>query len=134
MKNKIKCLLVNPYQLPKEIEINNDLETLQQYVGGYIETIQYNDVIIICNDEGKLNYMQPNRAIGSDIIFGPFLVVGDDFENADFKSLTERQILENKIRFDKYSIRKTNDKINQILSKTVNDIIQIKKDEYNCER
>ena len=134
MKNKIKCLLVNPYQLPKEIEMNNDLETLQQYVGGYIETIQYNDVIIICNDEGKLNYMQPNRAIGSDIIFGPFLVVGDDFENADFKSLTERQILENKIRFDKYSIRKTNDKINQILGKTVNDIIQIKKDEYKCER
>lgn len=134
MKNKIKCLLVNPYQLPKEIEINNDLETLQQYVGGYIETIQYNDVIIICNDEGKLNYMQPNRAIGSDIIFGPFLVVGDDFENADFKSLTERQMLENKIRFDKYSIRKTNDKINQILGKTVNDIIQIKKEEYNCER
>ena len=134
MKNKIKCLLVNPYQLPKEIEINNDLETLQQYVGGYIETIQYNDVIIICNDEGNLNYMQPNRAIGSDIIFGPFLVVGDDFENADFKSLTERQILENKIRFDKYSIRKTNDKINQILGKTVNDIIQIKKDEYSCER
>lgn len=134
MKNKIKCLLVNPYQLPKEVEINNDLETLQQYVGGYIETIQYNDVIIICNDEGKLNYMQPNRAIGSDIIFGPFLVVGDDFENADFKSLTERQILENKIRFDKYSIRKTNDKINQILGKTVNDIIKLKKDEYNCER
>ena len=114
-EGKIKCLLVEPYKLPKEIEIDNTLEAKQKIVDGLIECVYFNDVIIICNEEGKINGMTPNRDIGSDIVFGPFLIVGDDYEKGEFKSLTEKQILDNKIRFDENSIVRTENKILNIL-------------------
>lgn len=120
-EERIKCLLVEPYKLPKEIEIDNTLEAKQKIVDGLIECVYFNDVIIICNEEGKINGMTPNRDIGSDIVFGPFLIVGDDYENGEFKSLTEKQILNNKIRFDENSIVRTENKIlNIFLNKNRN--------------
>lgn len=115
---KIKVLLVKPYELPIEMEIDNTLEAKQKLVQGNIECVypRYDDdVLFICNEEGKINGMHWNREIGSDIIFGPFLIVGDDYENGSFKSLTEKQILENKIRFDENSIFRTRKKIIDIL-------------------
>ena len=100
---KIKGLLVEPYKLPKEIEFDNTLDKLQSLVGGYIECVYLqnnNEVVLVCNDEGKINNMPLNRDIGYDIIAGPFLILGDDYENGDFKSLTEEQILKYKMRFD----------------------------------
>lgn len=114
-EERIKCLLVEPYKLPREIEIDNTLEAKQEIVDGLIECVYFEDVIIICNEEGKINGMHWNRDIGSDIIFGPFLIVGDDYENGSFKSLTEKQILENKIRFDENSIFRTRKKVIDIL-------------------
>ena len=115
---KIKGLLVEPYKLPNEIEIENTLDNLQKLVDGYIECVYLpkdNDVILICNDEGKINNMPLNRDIGYDIIAGPFFIVGNDYENADFKSLTDEQILKYKIRFDRNSIKETENKIMSIL-------------------
>lgn len=115
---KIKCLLVEPYELPKEIEIDNTLEAKQKIVGGYIECVYLpndNSVVLICNEEGKMNGMKLNRDIGYDIIAGPFLIVGDDFENGDFCSLTDEQILKYKMRFDKNSIIQTEKRIMSIL-------------------
>lgn len=115
---RIKGLLVEPYKLPKEIEINNTLEEKQHLVGGYIECVYpTNDdsVVFICNEEGKMNGLPLNRDIGYDIIAGTFLIVGDDYENGDFKSLTEEQILKYKIRFDENSIKQTENKILSIL-------------------
>ena len=121
-EDKIKCLLVEPNKLPEEIEIKKELKEYQRMVGGLIEQayLPFDDsVVIICNEEGKINNMELNRDIGHDIIAGPFLIVGDDYENADFKSLTEEQILRYKMIFDKNSITRTRNKINAILlSKT----------------
>lgn len=114
-EEKIKCLLVKPYELPQEVEIKNNLESLQEEVKGMIECVYYDDVILICNEEGKINGMHWNRDIGSDIIYGPFLIAGDDYENGSFKSLTEKQILENKIRFDENSIFRTRKKVIDII-------------------
>ena len=116
-REKIKCLLVEPYKLPKEIEIDNTLEAKQEIVGGWIECVYLpndNSVVLICNEEGKINGMKLNRDIGHDIIAGPFLIVGDDYENGDFKSLTDNQILKYKMRFDKNSIIETENKITAI--------------------
>ena len=120
MNDKIKCLLVEPYELPKEIIIDNTLETKQKIVGGDIECVYLqnnDDVVLICNEEGKINGMKLNREIGYDIIAGPFLVVGDDYENGEFKSLTSNQLLKYKMYFDKNSIIRTENKINEILLK-----------------
>jgi hypothetical protein len=118
IEDKIKCLLVEPNKLPKEIEIKKELKSYQKMVGGLIEQAYLpfdDDVVIICNEEGKINNMELNRDIGHDIIAGPFLIVGDDYDNADFKSLTEDQILKYKMIFDKNSITRTRNKINAIL-------------------
>ena len=115
---KIKGLLVKPYELPEEIEIENTLEAKQHLVGGYIECVYpTNDdsVVFICNEEGKINGMKLNRDIGYDIIAGPFIILGDDYENGDFKSLTEDQIMKYKMRFDENSIKETENKILSIL-------------------
>ena len=118
LEKRIKCLLVKPYELPQEIEIDNTLEAKQKLVGGWIEQAflpKDDSVVLICNEEGKINGMKANRDIGHDIIFGPFLIVGNDFENAGYKSLTDEQILNYKIRFDKHSIVQTENKILGIL-------------------
>ena len=116
----IKGLLVKPYELPEEIEIDNTLEAKQHIVGGYIECVYpENDdsVVFVCNEEGKINGMKLNRDIGYDIIAGPFIILGDDYDNGDFKSLTDDQILKYKMRFDKNSIIETENKINAIRMK-----------------
>ena len=120
MNDRIKCLLVEPYELPKEIIIDNTLEAKQKIVGGDIECVYLqnnDDVVLICNEEGKINGMKLNREIGYDIIAGPFLVVGDDYENGEFKSLTSNQLLKYKMYFDENSIIRTENKINEILLK-----------------
>lgn len=103
--DKIDCLLVVPNELPKRISLENTLEAKQKIVGGLIE-VSYllgdNDVCIICNEEGKIYGLPPNRLIGQDIIAGPFLIVGDDYENGDFKSLTEEQM----IKYEKNLMKK----------------------------
>ena len=87
--NRIDVLLVCPNEIPKAISIPNTLKAKQKLVGGLIEVCYLEDnteVCLICNGEGKMNGSLPNRDIGYDIVFGNFLVVGDDYKNGDFKS------------------------------------------------
>jgi len=113
----IKGLIVRPNQLPEEIIFKNDLETKQKLVEGYIECAYLqndDDVVLIVNEEYKILGMKWNRDIGYTIIGGPFLIVGDDYENEEFKSLTDSQILKYKIKFGKESIDRTNRKLASI--------------------
>ena len=126
--DKIKGLLVKPYELPEEIEFENTLEAKQRLVGGYIECVYpENDtsVVFVCNEEGKINGMKLNRFIGYDIIAGPFLILGDDYENGDFKSLTSKQIKKYTELFGKESIKETEKKIIAIkLNKYRNNVYE----------
>ena len=62
---KISVLLVEPNKYPKMIEIDDTLEAMQTVVGGDIEEYMpfEDEVAIICNEEGKLIGLPPNRAI-----------------------------------------------------------------------
>ena len=42
-EEKIKVLALLPMELPKEIELDNTLEAMQNFVGGLIECITYID-------------------------------------------------------------------------------------------
>ena len=77
----------------KVMEIENTLEAKQDLVGGLIEVVPYlnDDTLIVCNEEGKLMNLKPNVLFDLDYIAGDFFVIGDDYENADFKSLTDAQ-------------------------------------------
>ena len=94
----MKVLKVEQYQLPEVKEIDPGLASLQHEVDGWIEaTYPFEDpVAIICNEEGKLNSMDYNRAIRDEngevqeIIAGPVLIVGLGEE--DFTSLSEDMV------------------------------------------
>lgn len=93
MKSKtIQVVLCEPGKPSRIITINNTLDSLQKAVGGCIQTIcPFDDpVAIICNEEGKINGMELNRALRDedgkiyDILAGPFLVAGlgkEDFDS-----------------------------------------------------
>lgn len=91
----MKVLRVEPYKPPYETEIDSGLKSLQSEVGGWIQAVYpFEDpVAIICNEEGKINGMELNRALRDengevyDVIAGPFLIVGLGEEN--FTSLSD---------------------------------------------
>ncbi len=117
MQRKLRALLVKENELPVEVEITNNLKSLQKAVGGLIEYYyipEVEDAVLICNEEGKINGMGPNREVGRDIIFGPFLIVGDDLEIGENRSLTDEQISKYKEMFNGKSIEKTYLKIAKI--------------------
>ena len=60
---KIKVVLCEPNKKARVAEIDNTLEGLQGAVQGNIESIDIlgGAVALICNEEGKLNGMLPNR-------------------------------------------------------------------------
>ena len=91
----IKIILCEPGKKARVTTIPNCLESLQKAVGGYIEAIYPFDdpVAIICNEEGKLNGMEANRALCDssgqiyDILVGPFFITG--LGDEDFASLSK---------------------------------------------
>lgn len=117
MQRQLRALLVKENSLPEEIELSNNLSSLQEAVDGLIEYYYIPDVddaVIICNEEGKINGMGSNREVGRDIIFGPFLIVGDDPEIGENRSLTDEQISKYKEMFNEKSIEKTYERIAKI--------------------
>ena len=89
------------FEQPKVIEIEHNLSTLQNYVGGLIDIVEIEeDVVIIINDEGKLLGLSPNLVLYEfrDIIVGDFLFVGQ--KNGETISLSEEKIEKYMKRFD----------------------------------
>lgn len=95
MNEKITVLLVEPGKYPKPIEIEDTLEAMQEVVGGDIEEyMPFDDeVAIICNEEGKMNGSELNRAGYSkdkqilDVIAGKFFVAYAPLESESFLSM-----------------------------------------------
>ena len=119
IQRNIKVLYIEPYKKPVEMIIKNNLSEKRKLVKGNIEysylTDDYN-VALICNEEGKINGMPINRDIGHDIIFGPFLLVGDDGSGED-RSLKQEQVDKYKKYFNEMSIYKTYFQVQKILNK-----------------
>lgn len=99
LKEQATVLLVRPGRFPEIVKMGMGLSDLREAVGGCIEVIDpFNDeqACIICNEEGKIKGMRPNRAIYDkdgvlrDVIAGPFIVAGVNYDN--FCSLTEEQM------------------------------------------
>lgn len=89
---KLKVLLKKTGRTPEVIEIDDTLEAKQKLVGGLIEVVPYGDYELICNEEGKLLELYPNIVGDYDIICGNIFLANDDYENAGFKDLTEKDI------------------------------------------
>ena len=98
MKQKlIKALIVEPNKPPCVVDLNTDLDSLQKAVSigadyqGLIEFVYLEDnASILCNEEGKLIGLTPNRRLGNDILCGVFYVVAENDEG-ELISLTQDQ-------------------------------------------
>lgn len=127
MKNteKIKVVICEPFIEAKEIEVDSDYVSLSNLIGKYVSTFDLitNKVVIVYDDEGKLNGSQFNRAIFQedkltdfktkkkhqliDLIYNSFIICGTDGEN--LISLTDEQIEQYKNLYKYSEILNMND-------------------------
>ena len=82
---EITVLKVAPMCAPEVVTLKNDLRSLQEAVSigatyiGLVEIVGIDDkTCILCNEEGKLIGLQPNRRFGYDVLCGVFYVTGQD--------------------------------------------------------
>ena len=79
--------------------ISDTLENLQRIVGGYIEVFPVKEgVLIICNEEGKLQGLPYNCTVNGEPLVGDIIVVGENGEDfgdlpSDFEMSTWRMII-----------------------------------------
>ena len=119
MQRNIRVLVVEPNMLPYEKVIPNRLKDKQEIVGGNIEYTRVDNdgsALLICNEEGKIRGLPYNRDIGHDVIAGTFLIVGDDPDIGEDRSLTDEQVEKYKARFDRDSIEQTKQTLNRVMS------------------
>ncbi|MBS5134450.1 MAG: DUF3846 domain-containing protein [Oscillospiraceae bacterium] len=100
-------LVVEPLRAPYSRELPDTLEDMQKLVGGTIQAIYpfEEPVALICNDEGKLLGLPPNRALRDengvlyDIVCGTFFLCAAPPDSDSFESLTEEQLAQYEKRF-----------------------------------
>lgn len=96
MTPTITCLIKAPGRDPATINIANTLKALQEAVGGNIEVLPLkHGIVLICNEEGKLEGLTPNLWLRPyDIVCGTVLLcrtAGEDFASlspADMRTCT----------------------------------------------
>ena len=79
----IKVLVKEPNKSAVLREIEDDLKSMQAIVGGYIEivTISHDPgILMICNETGKLDGLEINFPMMSDVIVGTVFFVRDNDE------------------------------------------------------
>ena len=102
MKEKfIEVLKISPQKPAEIVKIENTLRGLQAAVSveapyvGLIEIIQPDNeedwkICLLCNEEGKILNLPPNRRVGDDIICGTFYITSQD-RFGNLASLNEEQ-------------------------------------------
>lgn len=73
----IKVIVKIPYAEAYDMVIEDELQSYQRIVGGPIETVPFlSDCLLIVNEEGRLQGLEPNISIRGETIVGPVIVVG----------------------------------------------------------
>lgn len=98
----MRVLLVEPEQNPRAVEIDGSLSSMQELVGGAIQaTYPFSEeVALVCNEEGKLLNLPPNRPLQHpetgevyDTVYGNFFLCAAPSGSDCFASLSSEQIL-----------------------------------------
>ena len=107
----MKVIIVKPFTNPYVANIKGDLESMQKIVGGYIEAIYPFDdeeIALVCNEEGKINGLMPNRFLLDrnngicDFICGDFFLCYAPCDSENFESMPDNLIQK---YIDKFSTR-----------------------------
>lgn len=77
-------------ELPVRRGIANELHVFQKIVGGNIECFKiFDDILCICNEDGKRLGLKPNFIFGYDTIVGDVFFCSKD--GCEFSGLNEEQ-------------------------------------------
>ena len=103
----MRILVVEPERRPEVREIDGSLRSMQEIVGGLIQTVYPFDdpVALVCNDEGKVMDLPANRGLRDengqiyDIVCGTFFLCSAPADSDHFTSLTPEQIERYQKRF-----------------------------------
>ena len=83
-KGMIYAWLKEPKKQPVKKWIPNQLEFMQMFVEGDIETLTVTaGAVIICNEEGKIKNLPYNCTVLEEQLFGNILLVGTDEDEFD---------------------------------------------------
>jgi hypothetical protein len=90
--NLLRVVGIEPGKPAYEAEIADSLRAFQQAVGGNMEVFcPFDDnAVIVCNEEGKIDGLPPNRTVHGEPMVGNLVIVGDNGEGG-FCSLTDEQ-------------------------------------------
>lgn len=95
MTEMIEVWLKEPEEDPEKKFIPNTLEFMQWYVGGYIETVTAaDDLVIICNEEGRLMGLPENCTIEGVQFVGKIILAGVKGDEFDDSPLSEKELRE----------------------------------------
>ena len=103
----LHVLVVEPEKQPKIQTIPHTMKAMQALVGGSIQAVYpfEEPVALICNEEGKLEGLPPNRGLWDkdgtlyDVVCGTFFLCDAPSEEDTFRSLTEEQARHYQERF-----------------------------------
>ena len=103
----LKILAVEPGRPPVPRTIPHTLHAMQALVGGPIQAVYpfEEPVALICNEEGKLEGLPPNRDLWDedgtlyDVVCGTFFLCAAPPDEDTFRSLTEEQVRHYQERF-----------------------------------
>ena len=95
----MQVVIVEPEKKPVVQNIGSGLASMRQIIGGSIQAIYpfEEPVALICNDEGKLLNLPPNRALRDstgaiyDIVAGTFFLCAAPADSDRFEGLTDEQ-------------------------------------------
>ncbi len=74
---KIKAVVKHPNQAPFMTPISAELEAMQELVGGYLQEIALStDIVILCDEEGRLKGKPYNCTFGTHTFVGTIVFVG----------------------------------------------------------
>lgn len=80
--DKINVITKRPGGKPASVWVIPSLENLRAYVGGYIETVTLaDDLVVICNEEGRLMGLPHNCTICGVDFCGDIIIAGVDDED-----------------------------------------------------
>ena len=125
---KLKVLYKRTGRNPEVVEIEDTLIEKQKSVGGLIEIIPYYDKLLICNENGKLDGLKPNVIFDYDYIAGNFFIVNDDYKNAGFKSLNNKDIECLKSHLKSRSVNYSDEEMKEILQREKEELEEFYKD------
>jgi hypothetical protein len=96
--NKLRVLFMEVGKEAKFIEVDNDLKSYQRLVDGWIESVGLSDeVVLLCNEEGKLRGLASNKLLYSDdgvlldVLVGNLFVCRVD-EEGDFADIKDEDL------------------------------------------